>query len=224
MNAPRDYLLYQGYEESYREKHESKRNEVYYALALNQDCYTMEYILKNTGDTEFEYSLITHLFTKGVSVPKVLAQNRDTIMLEFVAGDTLYRTLQLLEKNCSDYEPPLDALKSWLAEYYIAAKTFEKRAIASKCDLNLKNFIYDVKKNKITGLDFEDGDYNGTQKCDMHMVAAHILTVDPIFTEYKRRAAKYFLGDDYDKDLLLSKLQNIKDHSGIEFKINDELL
>lgn len=215
MRTPRDFLLYQGYEECFREKYHSRHGEVYMGCALNQDCYQVEYILKTVKDPSFEAKMISYLYDAGVKVPRLLAMDNNTLMLEYIRGETMSETLETYEKRALDASEPVLALRRWITSYHEAGKSFPDMKVTSKGDLALTNFTY-TPAGEIYGYDFEEGDYTGDWIKDLHMLAANILTQEPMFTDYKKDTVRVFLGDEYDRDELLSALEKINFERGID--------
>lgn len=220
MRTPRDFLLYQGYEECFREKYDSRRGEVFMGCALNQDCYQIEYILKTSDDPSFEAKMISFFSGSGVKVPRLLAMDEKTIMLEYIRGETISETLETYEKKDLDAVPPILALREWLISYHEAGKSFPDMEITSKGDLSLTNFTY-TPAGEVYGYDFEEGDYTGDWIKDLHSAAANILTQEPMFTDYKKNAARVLLGDEYDREQLVEALAKVKKERGLDFSANE---
>jgi len=220
MKTSREILLFRGYQECFREKYPSRKNEVAMCCAMNQDCYNLDYVMKTVSDPAFEVSMLKHFADAGVNVPTLMALDPDTIMMEYIQGIALNELLNKYENSGDDISAVMNGVREWLAAYHTAAQSYEGKKITSKGDLALTNFLY-TPDGKVFGFDFEDGDYDGSLEGDMHIFAANILTQEPMFTDYKKNAAKILLGSDYDKVKLAEALGKVKAEQGLE--INTEI-
>ncbi len=213
MQSPHDYLLYRGYEECHNEPYPSRHNKVNMGVALNQDCFSLEYILKTAPDIDFEEKMLKFLFDNGVKVPKIMAKDEKTLMIEFLRGGTLSEALREREKNGGDFSDIAAALKDWLVSFHKVCGSFPDGEITSAGDLSLTNFTF-VSEGFVYRYDFEKEDYTGSFSDDLHTLAAEIL-MEPCGEEYKKAAAKALLGGDYDKEKLSGALSRLGGETGL---------
>ncbi|MBR2743622.1 MAG: hypothetical protein IKD89_08570 [Clostridia bacterium] len=217
MKTPHDFLLYQGYEQCHKEAYPSRHNEIYMACALNPDCMLIEYMLKSPRDIEFEAKMLTFLYENGVKVPKIMARDDKTLMIEYLRGGTLVDTLADCEKNGGDFTEAASALRDWLVSFHKVCAGFPDAKITSAGDLSLTNFTL-APAGVVYGYDFENGDYTGSFEDDLHTLAAEILLCDKCSAEFKSAAARALLGGDYDKNRLDAALERVCREQGIENK------
>ncbi len=208
MQTPHDFLLYQGYEQCHKEAYPSRHNEIYMACALNPDCMLIEYMLKTTPDIDFEAKMLSFLYENGVKVPKIMAKDERTLMIEYLRGGTLSEKLSEREKKGEDFSSCAAALKDWLVSFHKVCTDFPDGGISSAGDLSLTNFTL-APSGAVYKYDFDKGSYTGSFKDDLHTLAAEIIMCEPSDTEYKRKAAKELLGDDYDKNALDAALKRV---------------
>ncbi len=206
----------------------SKKNAVY-LIEIDLLGEKRRMVLKKGADARKEGAKLRELAGLGVKVPEIYGSYGDVLLLEYMGEKTVYDALAQTEELNETPDLILKALISWLSDYYKAAEKLYGKD-ASRADVNLRNFIL-MFDGSVAGVDFEeDVPHNGIAH-DIGIIAAYMLTYDPILTVWKKNAAHLFLkewgGGNEIKQSLKEGLENIKTRRGIDIdpgKISDEIM
>jgi tRNA A-37 threonylcarbamoyl transferase component Bud32 len=167
------------------DKYYSKKNSVYLL-----DYYGNKIIAKvfNTPKYIFEFNVLNFLYDRGIAVPKPYSLVNNTILMEYVHGDTL---MNIINSEVSNKERPIISL----SDFFLKIHNIKNNNMSLlKGDFSIRNFIYD---KKIVGLDFEESIYGNPLK-DIGGTIAQIIDSSPSFTEDKFYLSKCFIERYYD--------------------------
>ncbi len=151
----------------------SKKNEVF-LLSLGNTPFPHHdrVIFKKycTPCSSTEENLLNKLYCSNVAVPKILEQDREFVVLEYIDGQNL----------CDALNATLDPkyafmLAEWFAKFHQALPTSNGVATL-KGDARLRNFI--VRDGHCYGLDFEES-HNGSFVNDIAEAAGSIFDTNP---------------------------------------------
>lgn len=170
---------------SEKEFNSSKKNKV---------CIMKKYSIYSSGILEKEYKNIKMLQKSGISVPKIIYKNNDSLFLEYIRGELVG---DLVERQCIGNW--IDKFAQWMVNFH---RISDKSGKLLKMDVNLRNFIY--SEGEIYGLDFETVRY-GDIRTDLGNICFFILTNTPSFTKEKHIIMRQFL-------------QSYEKHSGSKLK------
>jgi len=164
----------------------SRRNRVYLSDGL---VYKER---AKASDAEYEADRLRCLRTAGVTVPEVVDVRGNSIVMEFIPGETLpdFLTRMEIEPDENTLHDAAIGLCGWLEKFYSAVdytKTGEIRG-----DVNGRNFI--ISNGRVTGVDFEKQSFGPAEE-DIGRLIAFIRTYDPAYTDVKRRFSAMFCRD-----------------------------
>lgn len=169
------------------EKFKSKKNSVHLI-----SCKDNLYVLKKYKDIykkNKEEEILRLLYNENLNTPKIVMENEDSLVLEYINGITLTDWLLTNEININNkYDNLIISLVKWIYNY---------DQLIEKCyplykglgDVNLRNFL--VSNDEIYGVDFEDVG-GGCIEQDISGIILYILTYDPPYTQWKIGFAQKF--------------------------------
>ncbi len=142
-----------------------------------------------TPGSSLERDMLSKLYGSNVLVPKILQQDRDYVVLEYIDGQNL----------CDALNATLDPkyarmLAGWFAKFHQALPA-SNGVVTLKGDARLRNFI--VRDGQCYGLDFEDS-HEGSFVNDIAEAAGSIFDTnpgieDPLFFPAKLMLVSKFL-------------------------------
>ncbi len=162
----------------------SKKNKVFL-----EDGLVFKHCADSTAAKK-EAESLTCLASAGVWVPKVMKVSENTIVMEYIVGETIPEFLNRME-FVADEQQIFDAaqrLCSWLILYYDAVK--HSRTNENRGDVNGRNFI--LTYNHVVSVDFEEHSF-GSREQDVGKMCAFICMYDPAHTDVKRNFSKMFM-------------------------------
>ncbi len=170
----------------------SKKNEVYF-LSLGNTPFPQhdKVIFKKycTPCSSLEENLLSKLYCSNVLVPKILQQDREFVVLEYIDGQNLCDILN------STLDPKYARmLAEWFAKFHQALPA-SNGIVTLKGDARLRNFI--VRDGQCYGLDFEES-HEGSFVNDIAEAAGSIFDTnpgieDPLFFPAKLMLISMFL-------------------------------
>ncbi|MFW9898450.1 MAG: hypothetical protein ACFFDO_04240 [Candidatus Thorarchaeota archaeon] len=174
----------------------SKKNIVY---ELNFDKkprkFPKQVILKlfRTNYAEKEYKALIQLEKQSLEIPKVLFFKKPYIILKKVNGVNLCDYINDNLVNISTLDDldskirnniflALKKLAEWIARLHnqnvINDKDISEVIVFNKGDTRLRDFIFDISKNTIYGIDFEES-YEGNYLDDLAWICCSLLDTNP---------------------------------------------
>lgn len=126
-----------------------------------------------------ERGLLEEAERQGLAVPRLLGHTESSLLLEFIAGETL---CDLVNRELDPR--PLEELARWLADFH------RRLPGLVRGDSQLKNFIW--HRSKVFGIDFEECG-QGCYLEDVAGICSSILDTNPMFTPAKFELARSFL-------------------------------
>ncbi len=174
----------------------SKKNIVY---ELNFDKkpqkFPKQVILKlfRTNYAEKEYKALIQLEKQGLKIPKILFFKKPYIILKKVNGVNLCDYINDNLVNISTLDDldskirnniflALKKLAEWIARLHnqnvINDKDISEVIVFNKGDTRLRDFIFDISKNTIYGIDFEES-YEGNYLDDLAWICCSLLDTNP---------------------------------------------
>ena len=197
------------------ERLSSKKNIVYeLAFKKKPNKFPKEVILKlfRTNYAEKEYEALIKLEKQELSIPKVLFFEKPYLILKKLEGvnlcdfinDNLVNITALDELDLEIRDKILvsvNKLAEWIAKLHrenvINKKDTLEIIVLNKGDTRLRDFIYNVTKNVIYGIDFEES-YEGNFLDDLAWICCSLLDTNPGIFEitepkHKIELINYFL-------------------------------
>ncbi len=165
-----------------QETFKSKKNSVQRIEYRGKDYVVKKYDQEFIDGLEKELDLLRRCEEKGIAVPEVLESSEDTLILEYIPGESckeLYDTTIGDEKK----KEILSEIADWLSRFHTS---FEER----RGDSILANFI--LSEDKIYGIDFEEAEENDHLR-DVGDLCASILRLRPAFTEKRFSMVDHFI-------------------------------
>jgi len=160
----------------------SKKNKVF-LVNLASDGHSKPAVLKvhpfPGPALRTERGLLEEAERLGLAVPHLLGYTENSLLLEFIAGETL---CDLVNRELDPR--PLKELARWLADFH---RRFPGLV---RGDSQLKNFIW--HRSRVFGIDFEECD-QGHYLEDVAGICGSILDTNPMFTPTKFELARTFL-------------------------------
>lgn len=126
-----------------------------------------------------ERGLLEEAERQGLAVPRLLDHTESSLLLEFIAGETL---CDLVNRELDPR--PLEELARWLADFH---RRFPGLV---RGDSQLKNFIW--HRSRVFGIDFEECS-QGQYVEDVAGICSSILDTNPMFTPAKFELTRTFL-------------------------------
>jgi tRNA A-37 threonylcarbamoyl transferase component Bud32 len=173
-----------------REPFLSRKNTVFPSV-LNGGPVVVKVFAKDTASRALkERAVLERCFEKGVSVPGVIAYRDNTLVMEFVEGETLSDALDCMwlteslsgEESRSRLDSIAKSLGVWLASFHGAFDYSMRRG-----DAIARNFILSPKG--MTGIDFEESSESDVID-DVGEICSSVLSMHPMFTVEKTRFCK----------------------------------
>lgn len=174
----------------------SKKNIVYELIFKKKPKKLPKIVILKLFRTEYaekEYNALIKLKKQNLAVPKVLFFNKPYIILEKLNGvnlcdfinENLINTTSLGELNSEISNKiilSVNKLAEWIAKLHkqniIDKKDISEIIVFNKGDTRLRDFIYDISKKIIYGLDFEES-YEGNHLDDLAWVCCSLLDTNP---------------------------------------------
>lgn len=125
-----------------------------------------------------EFDMLTYLYNRNIPVPKVIAVDESRLELEYIPSVTYAD----IADNLDDKQAK--ALTLWIVSFY-------KSTLSIPFDLNLRNFLWDVKN--CVGIDFEDKPINASLEAAFGEILAYLVSYSPEFSKGKEQSASYLL-------------------------------
>ncbi|MFX0141300.1 MAG: RIO1 family regulatory kinase/ATPase [Candidatus Hodarchaeota archaeon] len=193
----------------------SKKNIVYELIFDKKpDKLPKEVILKlfRTNYAEKEYKALIKLEKQGLPIPKVLYFKKPYLILKKLEGvnlcdfinDNLVNTTTIDELDLEIRDKIIVSVKKlaeWIANLHsqniITKKNSLEIIVFNKGDTRLRDFIYNITKNVIYGIDFEES-YEGNFLDDLAWICCSLLDTNPGIFEitepkHKIELINYFL-------------------------------
>jgi len=169
------------------ERFPSRRHSVYKVELQLKDKKTTAVFKMYEGEKaarlcRAEYENLLRLYGLGLRVPRALARDEKTLLIEYLEGAPVSRLAQNL-----DMGPWIEETAYWFARLH--SEKFGSKSML-KGDANLRNFIF--SGGKIFGIDFEEVDC-GDFRQDLAEVCFFLLTDNPSLTPEKDRMVRRFL-------------------------------
>ena len=160
----------------------SKRNHVF----LRDGVVVKRFLSAELAGTEAK--ILLRLYEAGVSVPRVLEQRDNEIILEYVPGETIPDFLERMEveRNETALREAVDGLFRWFKNFYEAVRYAPDGEIRG--DVNGRNFI--IAGSRVTSVDFEERTF-GKAEQDIGRLLAFIRTYD-LGISIKRHFSRLF--------------------------------
>ncbi|MFX1492782.1 MAG: hypothetical protein ACFFBZ_00720 [Promethearchaeota archaeon] len=174
----------------------SKKNSVL-NIVFNQktDRFPKEFIIKlfRTDKSKNEYYTLNNLTKQEIRLPRILFFKEPYLFLKKIKGinlcdyinDKLRNVVSIDDLDLESKEgifKSLNKLADWLAQLHKAnivdASNDLEIIVLNKGDTRLRDFIYNIEKNKISGVDFEDS-YNGNHLDDIAWICCSLLDTNP---------------------------------------------
>lgn len=168
----------------------SRKNTVFLSV-LDGRPVIVKVFAKDTASRALkERAVLERCFEKGVSVPGVIAYRDNTLVMEFVEGETLSDVLDGIwltkslsgEESRSRLDSIARSLGDWLALFHGAFDYSMRRG-----DAIVRNFI--LSQNGVTGIDFEESSESDVID-DVGEICSSVLSMRPMFTVEKTRFCK----------------------------------
>lgn len=211
------------------QRYKSKQNTVY--SVRNKSC---DYVVKEYRTTEGKSKEVFYLklfISNGLSVPSIVYEGQDYIVMEKLPNNTLLDEVTRYEEQ--GLSAGHDLVKNifrkvidWLQDFYVILRnSIGKDMIFA--DTNFRNFIY---TDKIYGFDFEDIQ-EGRREQDFGRLCAHLIRYTPENTNWKRDVCnlvfdmleqeygydRHILVNEFDRQLkLIDYRRHLKDSSRLE--------
>ncbi len=193
----------------------SKKNIVYELIFDKKpDKLPKEVILKlfRTNYAEKEYKALIKLEKQGLPIPKVLYFKKPYLILKKLEGvnlcdfinDNLLNISAIDELDLEIRDKIIVSVKKlaeWIANLHrqniITKKNTLEIIVFNKGDTRLRDFIYNITKNVIYGIDFEES-YEGNFLDDLAWICCSLLDTNPGIFEmpepkHKMELINYFL-------------------------------
>ncbi len=134
--------------------------------------------LQSEKELQREIEVLKKLKAAGLAVPAVLGAEKNSLLLEYIAGPTYEALVENM--TCGQAE----SLAEWLTAY-------REITGALRGDVNLRNFIW--SKETCFGVDFNDPPTFGEREVDQGKTIAFAATYDPPFTSGKAQSTGFLL-------------------------------
>lgn len=154
----------------------SIKNQVYLVL----DTDNKKKILKVFRTRESLLAEKENLYRFSPLSPPIFEESEAALLMEYIAGRNVLDLYLELEKVEADVEKLAKQLNQSLQCLYDLAPGYRLG------DINLRNFIFDVKRDMIRFVDYEESCL-GEQEEDAGRLLAFLLTYRPVDTEWKRK-------------------------------------
>ena len=170
-------------------KFRSRRN-----LVWPENGYVKKRILPDedrqstVSSAKFEADILSLLYKAGVSVPKLISHDADTLTMEYIEGITLIDAIEFFEQDKLSAEVLVKPLIGWFTAFYKAVPDDTIRG-----DVNCRNFILTPARS-IVSVDFEFLP-TGKKESDIGRLAAFILTYKPPHTMFKKYMVKQLIDE-----------------------------
>ncbi len=139
---------------------ENQQNRVYYAEIENQERTSCAYkVFSSKAAKEREAMLLKSLRKHALRVPKVLDEDEQGILREWIEGMTVEEILARMEETQRDEydahanESLIYRLINWFYDFHTIASCMEHQDLVMY-DVDPSNFV--MRRGQIYGLDFED--------------------------------------------------------------------
>ena len=175
---------------------ESKKNSVV-GLTFNRDTEHLpkEVIVKifRTNNADNEYNTLTRLKRQNLFIPSVLFYKKPYLILEKIEGVNLCDFINDILFNVPDLDSlysetrkeisrSIEKLADWFHQLHanntIENEDHSETIVLNKGDTQIRDFIYNLLKNEMYGLDFEDS-YEGNHIDDISWVCCSLLDTNP---------------------------------------------
>ena len=207
---------------SIHRRFKSKKNQVFLVTAeFNSSKKPGNKSILKIFDDEFKDNIMTEITTLerlhalSIHVPNILEYTTDSLMLEYVSGDTFMQILDDVKNNNNhgevDRQQPnlkklFERLGEWFADLHFKTweytnqnnenlpegQAYKTGTSMLKGDCVLKNFIYNTQSKTVCGVDFEES-VRGAQVKDLGALCAAVLIVKPMFDDLNFALCNYFL-------------------------------
>lgn len=146
----------------------------------------VEKIHISAESAKFEADRLTHLYSKGLAVPRVITLNGEVIIMEYIKATPLPDMIDHWEQNPDPAAQKLamESVVVWLFKYY------EILEGESRGDINGRNFLFDGEK--LWGVDFEERGID-TPLVDIGRLCAFILSYEPAHTQLKKELVEIII-------------------------------
>lgn len=152
----------------------SKKNRVY----LDSDSSTVIKIFSKASNCKQEFDILTYLYNRGITVPRVIIADKKRIEIEYIPSVTYADIADNLT------EEQAESLVNWLTLFY-------ELTAHIPFDLNLRNFLWDG--TKCIGIDFEDKPINASKETAFGEILAYFVSYSPEFSKNKKQGALFLL-------------------------------
>jgi tRNA A-37 threonylcarbamoyl transferase component Bud32 len=149
------------------------------------------FVVKRLASPEqavMEAEILFRLYETGVSVPRVLKQRHNEIIVEYVPGETIPDFLErmVMERDETLLLQTAQRLFLWFKKFYEAVGYEQTGEIRG--DVNGRNFI--IAENRVVSVDFEERAF-GKAEQDIGRLLAFIRTYD-LGVSVKRHFSRLF--------------------------------
>ena len=174
----------------------SKRNQVF----LREDGLVVKRFSRS-GSAAVEAGLIRKYHRLGVSVPRVLDQSENEIVMEYIQGETIPDFLERMDTEPDNalMDEAAQGLCQWFKRFYEAVSYTASGEIRG--DVNGRNFI--IAKDRVASVDFEERMFGAAEQ-DIGRLLAFVQTYDHIRMSIKNRFV-YLLEHGFIEQLNLSE-------------------
>lgn len=138
-----------------------------------------------------EKELLTILMEANVAVPRILAEEENTLVLSYLPGETLPIYLQRMEREKATETEIIaltNAIANWLRSYYMAVRQNDSSIIRG--DVSGSNFL--VSGQGIAGVDFEKCTF-GSREQDAGRLLADMMPEDGPVSPFKQQFMEMLL-------------------------------
>ncbi|MBT9147880.1 MAG: hypothetical protein DDT32_01647 [Syntrophomonadaceae bacterium] len=174
----------------FKEKFYSKKNQVSLKKFSDTEGREYEWVVKHYSNPQMrlknEVKILMILHSKGLSVPKIIYNSENYVVMEYIQGRTLLGYIEEKEQLSLDNHVQsevlgvIEELAHWLKKFYIiCTSVYNKTYILG--DVNLRNFIVG---DQIYGVDFENTRMGKVEE-DIGKLCAFALTYNPPFTPWR---------------------------------------
>ncbi|MFX0189114.1 MAG: hypothetical protein ACFE8A_15420 [Candidatus Hodarchaeota archaeon] len=231
----------------------SKKN-IVYELDFDKkpQKFPKQVILKlfRTNYAEKEYKALIQLEKQSLEIPKVLFFKKPYLILKKVNGVNLCDYINDNLENISTLDDldseirnniflGLKKLAEWIARLHnqnvINVKAISEVIVFNKGDTRLRDFIFDISKKKIYGIDFEES-YEGNYLDDLAWICCSLLDTNPgifeipepmikielinyVLSEYFRINKRFLFSFDYFAERLIENLNIVIKRRELELSL-----
>ena len=168
----------------------SRKNKVFKISYEGNICVAKVFNRSWVERARTEFEILEICQNKGVLAPTPIKLLDDAIIMSYISGDNLLDTFNIIERKdgVSNHEINISYLLNlkakWLAEFHRATDYEIIRG-----DTIMRNFI--VAGDRLFGIDFEES-ISSDPLIDIGQACAFILSLDPVFTNKRFEAARFF--------------------------------